>query len=342
MRSVDERMASCPLKHQIRISLWQRFAALVGRPIRSYLTLYSPPMMDIKLFHSAGLVQLEGHEYKGVVAVTYDGDAFAEALSQSEGRPELLVSGDINNLLAGSGARSPNGMRLRNKFPYDVINLDYTNSLFWKANKEPISAHLSAIDEIVRLQAHKQARKFALFVTTRAEPGQLAAQLLDDLVARIDGNLSQSAGFTRSFHLVHGNLSARDFLQTRYESFISLGLVKMLANVLSSNRFETSDCEAIWLIRDAGSPLQALLHLAILARAAQPRAARTIRELGRTTFYERQITTYVSRHRGESRITESGDGERLRQLLGTQIAELAAATFEIKIPEPEKRDETHQ
>ena len=52
METVDEIMARCPLKHDVRDSLWVPYARkLCGTgSLAKYLTLYSPPMMDIKHF----------------------------------------------------------------------------------------------------------------------------------------------------------------------------------------------------------------------------------------------------------------------------------------------------
>ena len=160
--AVDDIMARCPLKHDIRDSLWVPFARRVAGAgsLSKYLTLYSPPMMDIKHFHRNRLLDYDGETYRGVVAVTYDARHFAEAMKKSAGRPALLLPGDIDQLLTAED--TPDAERLRSEFPFQVINLDYTNCLFGQTNPRPISEHLQAIEEIIRLQYRTSHRYFYL------------------------------------------------------------------------------------------------------------------------------------------------------------------------------------
>ena len=129
MKPVDAKMETCPLKHEIRASLWERYArAVVGTGrLKSYLTLYSPAMMDIKHFHRCGLLEFR-NVYQGVVAVTNDHDAYTEAITRGRGRPKLVIPADIDDLLMNSRRLSPtNRQRFRSQFPFQVVNLDYTN-----------------------------------------------------------------------------------------------------------------------------------------------------------------------------------------------------------------------
>src|SRR5579871_6905961 len=102
MPSLDEKMRTCPLKQDIRVTLWETFVRKIispGQKITSYLTLYSPPMIDIKHFHDVGLLDINESKFSGVVAVAISHKDYIEALSEVPVRPEVMVSGNINDLL---------------------------------------------------------------------------------------------------------------------------------------------------------------------------------------------------------------------------------------------------
>src|SRR5207249_1282319 len=103
MKDVDRIMEECPLKHHIRVTFWARFISkLPSRPVK-YLTLYSPPIMDVKYFHSMGLLAGDEEVYPDVVGITYDKKAFAAANERIGQRLSLLLYGDVNKLLSGTG-----------------------------------------------------------------------------------------------------------------------------------------------------------------------------------------------------------------------------------------------
>ena len=85
MKPVDSIMERCPLKHEIRVSFWGPFIRRLAKiPIR-YLTLYSPPLMDVKYFSQLGYI-LKGDKYSNVVGVTNDKDAYAAANKELDKR----------------------------------------------------------------------------------------------------------------------------------------------------------------------------------------------------------------------------------------------------------------
>jgi len=319
--TVDDIMARGPLKHDVRDLLWAPYARKVCATgaLSKYLTLYSPPMMDIKHLHSNGLLRSDGESYQGVVAVTYDRGHYAEAMTRSGGRPALLLSGDIDCLLTQED--SADAKRLRGEFPFQVINLDYTNSLFGQANRRPVSAHLEAIEEIVRLQRRAHCDEFALFLTTRSEQGgrhhrsQFTRKFLLDLSQRIDANLRGNTEFAQIFQRHFGETGGRTLLAERYDSFVPLGIAKLVAGILAQHNYEIASADGRLLVRDGRSPVRSLLHLAFHVRAAVlPRAAE-LRALGRPRafYFERTLAEFVDKIGNGSLISlkESADGQRL-------------------------------
>ncbi|KKN68320.1 hypothetical protein LCGC14_0452770 [marine sediment metagenome] len=336
-------MARCPLKQDIRDKLWVPYARkLAGRGVLSkYLTLYSPPMMDIKHLQRKGLLAYDGETFNGVVTVAYEEAHFGDAISRSSGRPELFLEGDINHLLTEKKTRR--AKQLRNMFPFQVINLDYNNSVFFREDDKRISENLKGIGEIFRLQRQANCREFVLFVTTRADAGargsrgQLSGSFLDDLSKRITENVKMSQAFSRAYRAAFGDVSAKALQREKYRDFVPVGIAKLVAGMLAVQRYEIISADAHMLVRDDKSPEIWLLHLAFRVRLEQVPRATTLGGLGRPRKldFERKLARFV-RTVGEGGVTwlrETADRERLETQHGEYMRELASQTVDLPIPE---------
>ena len=335
MRTVDEKMQKCCLKHEIRRALWERYAvaALGSRRPMKYLTLYSPAMMDIKYFERQGLIRLADGKYLGVAAVTNDDEAYAAAIEGGVGRPQFLAPADLNDLLVRPLKYPKYSAPFRGMFPFDVMNLDYCNSLFCSGNQNEISLHVSALNKAIALQQQSGAKRFALLLTTRADPGLVAEHFLDDLADRIDSNLSRNAVFRRRYESLYTRIDGASLLAKQYDEFMPLGLVKFVGNLISSHGFELRDCEAAYLIRGQEPRERWILHTAF--SVALPKS--TLKSLGRPEYLERNVVRYLDRRMNGTmiRLAERADSKRLEAQHAKTVAELAAIGFELHIPEPE-------
>jgi hypothetical protein len=346
--TVDDIMERCPLKQEVRNSLWAHFSGLVssGKPLKSYLTLYSPPMMDIKHFHRRGLIAYDGEQYQGVVAVTYVRQHYAEAMRLSAGRPQLMLYGDINDLLIRQ--HGADVKKLRQQFPLQVMNLDYTNALFSEQSPKVVSRHFAAIESICRLQQRHGAKQFALFLTTRAErhpndrQNEFSREFLDELVNRVDSNLDGNRAFASEFEKGFGELRGRALLQAKYEAFVPIGLAKLIAQMLALYGFEIVQSSGCLLERDDRLPARWLLHLAFHVKAGTPAKAKSLTGLGRAKQFhlERKIADFVGIvASGRLRwLKESVDRKPLQARYGTYVEELASETLDLHIPEPTRRE----
>lgn len=336
MRSVDKKMEDCPLKHHIRCELWEKFArkAVGRRHIRKYLTLYSPAMMDIKHFEERGLIKTEQDRYVGVVGVTDDEDAYHQATTEGTGRPEFLLCADIDDLFASPQSREKQARALYSLFPFDVINLDYCNSVYLKGRQDELSSHLLALEKLVDRQRRTGAEKFAFFLTTRAEPGQLAGPFLDVLEERVNLNLVNNNEFKSKFDKLYDGCTPGDLKRGRYDEFVPIGLVKFISNILSSNGYEILDCDSALLVRDFRSPERWLMHIAILVDLPTPTG---LRGYGRQTHLERKVAKYLDKRSKNKLIslTEKGDYNQLKRIHGAHLQALARKGFELEVPDPE-------
>ena len=263
-------------------------------------------------------------------------------MKRANGRPGLLLNGDIDLLLTGEN--TPDAKRLRAHFPFQVVNLDYTNSLFGQANKRPISEHLEAIEEVIRLQRREDCRDFALFVTTRAERSstprrnQFTPRFLRELTTRIDENLRGNPGFAKAFRRSFGDLHARRLLTDNYKAFVPLGISKLLAAILAGHNYEIIDAQGRMLVRDAKKPIRWLLHLAFHVRSAVRPRAGELGQLGRARafYFERKLASFVA-NIGNGHLVwlrEKADRSRLEATHGSYVRELASDTLDLPIPEP--------
>jgi hypothetical protein len=301
-------------------------------------------MMDIKHLCRRGLLRFDGESFPGVIAITYNRHHYAAALAQSSGRPEILLYGDIDDLITSE--TSEDAKRLRQRFPMQAINLDYTNSLFGQANVQPISDHLAAVEEIIRLQHRHNAQEFVLLLTTRAErskrPGcdQFTRDFLNDLAQRVDENIMHHTDFRSSFEKTFGRVSGDGLLRRDYAVFVPIGLSKLICQMLAQHSFELAEIDGRVLERNKKPPIRWLLHLALRVRPAIAPRARRLSTLGRSGgLFERHLAGFIEQvGAGElAWINEKDDHDRLNARYGSYVGKLASQTLDLKIPEAERR-----
>jgi len=100
MTDIDKLMATCPLKQEVRVNLWEKYIRKIKNANISYLTLFSPPLVDVKHFAKNGLISFERGVYKNVVALTLnDQESYAKLVTEGLGRPELVKIGYLHKLL---------------------------------------------------------------------------------------------------------------------------------------------------------------------------------------------------------------------------------------------------
>lgn len=337
-----EPWAACPLKQEIRAGIWESYLKNLtgGAALRSYLTLYSPSLMDVKYFAERGLIIFDREVYKGVVGVTFSALGYPEAVRRGEGRLELLLIGDIRQLLTQTKSRKHK--QLYGKFPFDAVNFDYTDSLFRANITGPISPHFEALEELFEMQARSGCEKFCLFLTTRAEQQQFAHRFILELERRVDDNIMNNPIFGQAFYGAYSVNTAGNLLISDYDKFVELGIIKLVASMLSDCGFEVIDCNNQWLIRDVSGGGERLLHLTFLiekkVRGSHERAT-SMGQYGRRGLQHRvrQVIGYMNNRVTNELVAlrESVHGEEMKARQGEDIDRLLSKTYELKVPEHE-------
>jgi hypothetical protein len=333
MREIDKKLLDCPLKHDIRVTFWIPFIQrLQKNPIR-YLTLYSPPLMDVKLLHSRGLIEKRGEKYVNVVGVTDDPEAFSAANSELDNRLEHLIFGDINELLAKDRDDEEMIKQLKSKFPFDVINLDYTNYLHRKELDVEISPHISAIDKILTLQRKGSQKDFILLLTTRAETSHYNRAFLRTLSDYFVHNQNHTPHFAQTLSSVLGFDTPGQFLNQDKNGYFVVSLSKYILTLLKDHHYDMVAWDIRWLIRDQGQPVRHLLHLAFhVTEFVPPRLLRRGLSGNRSAIIEHRSVDFIRANYPS--IAETADRGRLEPIYSAEIRALNRRTFENETPQP--------
>lgn len=324
----DDLITTCSLKQDFRDKFWLPYIEkLTKKPIK-YLTLYCPPAMDVRHFCEKGFIEFKNDVYQGVVGVTWDRKGYVHTIENLEGRLEQFKIGKIYNFLR------ENDKRFIEKFPFDVINLDYCNHLV----NNYVSDNLEDIEGITSTQKDKGCDRFVLFITSRtdrnAPRGGFLQPFMKELKHRIKLNIDKVPEFKGKYDIL---FSQKD---PTYNEFVSIGIVKFVSNMLAEKGYSIEECSAAWLIRNNISPQRDLLHLAFLISLKKPQKKRrkTYREYGgrgRLCLEGSAARILDELIAGKVYVlTERGDGERLDGLYGDYIAKLKESNFELSIPNP--------
>jgi hypothetical protein len=283
--------------------------------------------MDVKYLHKMGCIEKKENKYSNVVGVTNDPDAFRKSNSELDTRLELLVLGDINELLGGV-SRSETVAQLKSAFPFTVINLDYTDVLHRPGLNQEISAHVQAVDEILRLQSKSNQDEFVLFLTAFVKLEHYNQQFLDLLLSVLDANILKTPDFSAAFQQQYDCGTASEFLKKDSNSYFLVALSKFILKLLGQYSYRIEKWDALWLERNNGKHL---LHLAFHTKKYIP--SKTNKRgllLSREIELERRAMYFIKDR--YSRLNERHDLARLLAIHQGEITELNEHRFEIKTP----------
>lgn len=333
MNGVDTLMATCPLKHEIRVSFWEPYIKKLGLKTVSYLTLYSPPLMDVKYLHYKGLIETDDVSYKDVVGVGFNTDSEADTTANLDKRLGLLLSGDINTLIYDGGRKSLKVKQLEEKFPFDVINLDYTDTLHNYSREEELSPHIKAIDTILSRQQKGNKDEFILFVTTNANLTDYNPEFIEHLKGLVTKNINETPGFSDKLQKVTDCVNTDDYFHTFQQDCFAVSLVKYLLSFLSDHNYTIEDGDIKWLMRDEGKYVTNMLHLGFHIKRFIPPPVKAKATVGkRKNDVEFKSVEFIKKK--YHILKESVDKQRLWDKHSAQINGFNNLTFELNVPEP--------
>ena len=215
-------------KHYVRLNGWlpvfqTYFKLRAGEP--HYLTLCAKDAIDVRYFRQKGLLPYDKQEkaYPTVAFVEKDAQDYA-SIAEGLGTTKLGIKGDLEEILVKPEENAENSQRLRDSFPYDIINLDFTGEVV-RADDPPYSQTIRAIERIIELQYAADCEQWHMFLTFRACPQTSNHEADQELRTIIEGNLQNAvAQAAYGIRLVPDELARH-----QYEEFIRVGVTKFLA-----------------------------------------------------------------------------------------------------------------
>jgi hypothetical protein len=197
-----------------------------NRHFLRYLTLTSIPVYDIRLFEDQGLIRSTDIGYDEECIAVCEVDLHRASLIRNNLPGARVFPGRIQELV---GSRSVNYHGFVNKwFPFDVINLDLTGSIF--ARNQLLS---ETIQKIFTIQSWKE-QSFTLFLTVCSVEEGDDVEAREKINALIESNLTDD-GFKDAFIRKFPNMQFDSF-----QSFLSVAIPKLIIEKGLNNGFDVA------------------------------------------------------------------------------------------------------
>jgi hypothetical protein len=216
-------------KHYVRLNGWlpvfQRYSTLRrGQP--RYLTLCAKYAIDVRYFRQKGFLPYDEKQkiYPTVTFIEKDPQDYA-IIAESLGTTRLAIRGGLEEILVDPAGNLQDSERLRNSFPYDIINLDFTGQVA-RADDPPYSDTIRAIERIIEFQNASNSSAWHMFLTFRACLETSNHEADNELREIIEGNLQNAQA-----HAAYGTrLAPGDLIRQHYYEFLRIGIMKFLAH----------------------------------------------------------------------------------------------------------------
>lgn len=224
-------------KHFVRSEGWlpifRRYVQLRHGEVR-YLTLCAKEAIDVRYFRMRGVLRYDRKQrlYPTVTFVERDAQDYA-TIAETLGKTRLGIKGDLESILVNPEQNAENSRKLRQSFPYDIINLDFTGEVV-RADDPPYSQTIRAIERIVELQHESDCANWHMFLTFRACPETANHQADQELRQIIEGNLRNP----QAEEAYGPRPLPAELVATQYEEFLRLGVMKFLAGCAPQRGYE--------------------------------------------------------------------------------------------------------
>ncbi len=240
-----------PRKQWIRLRQWNdQIGQLIDelnlsdRPLR-YLSLPGEDLLDIRVIQELCKVKGVQLKYLGFDNGTYSPDAETERnISKSEVFQSSVIypGSDVkkDDFARVSDENSQAYKVAKNQGPYDIINLDLCGS-FSRRQGRP---YYNALCNLINIQIRERSQPWLLFLTTRADFGQVNNDDLPNYWLNLRYNMQQSDTFTdrldrllgNRLDQISGNLQKElsRLERAKFGRLFALCIVKWLLRLMSS------------------------------------------------------------------------------------------------------------
>ena len=261
-------------KHWVRTNLWLKVAKQIARQkpddhgIR-YLTLPAYYRIGVSLFLQHGLLHVTQKNEDGsakqvyVAAFESDDTKFARMTKQVP-YYKLFGLGKIEDAL--TDPKNGYYQELLDLFPFDVINLDLTNTLA-PQREGPYSKTMRAIEEVFQRQA-PHGSKWALFLTFRNMPDQWSEHTRKQLFDNLQANLDDHALVRETFYKRYKEINVEGLSKTKTQLCLSQAVVKWLVDRAHhySLKLESMSCGFYSRYPKGVLPYQIYKHVLVFSR----------------------------------------------------------------------------
>jgi hypothetical protein len=219
-------------KHYVREAGWlpvfRRCARERHGEVR-YLTLCGKDAIDVRYFRSKGVLPFdEGQRiYRTVTFIEKDAQDYA-IIAETLGTTRLGIKGDLEEILVNPEENADNSRKLRDSFPYDIINLDFTGEVV-REDDPPYSQTIRAIERIIEFQNAANSQVWHMFLTFRACPQTSNHEADDELRGMMEENLQNDQA--RAAYGVRP--APGELVRAQYAEFLRIGVAKFLASSAS-------------------------------------------------------------------------------------------------------------
>lgn len=261
------------VKHYVRVHGWlpavEHRSRRVGnqRSIK-YLTFCASNAIDVFLLESEGYLQRDPETAR------LENVYFCERIPEDFGNISTLIGsshqgflGDFEDIVLFEDTSETQGQmlsdigepgrdqelrdqllikdakfRLRDAFPFDVLNIDISGS-FFPPNEPPASRMVQALREVLDWQTEASNQdptfhEFTIFVTSKVANKDTNSDALDGLQKLIEENIDTYQEYSDAFQAKYAHLSVDNLRETQYPDFFVHGLCKVLTSDATSKHWD--------------------------------------------------------------------------------------------------------
>lgn len=247
-------------KHYVRRYGWLEAAkeqkrAIRTRPMR-YFTFCAEGAIDVFMLERAEILKRSatGGWLEGVYFCEKNEEAFGR-IADFIGSPEQGFQGDFADIVLFEddleGKQLEDDIhyqpairkrlrikdahnRLRQTFPFDIINLDVCGNMF-PPRKRIIARLLQSILQILKWQTHSQfsgdrlkCEQFTLFLTVRIDAEHTNQDAIAQLEKRVADNIATNGKFQDAFITQYGHSDVKELVHQNFAEFFCLALPKFM------------------------------------------------------------------------------------------------------------------